>query len=218
MLDKAPTRTGWSALAHEQGMPLNDMKEHYSDIAGYFSETLCITWCEGLTLDEVAVVFGSGPDTGLRYDLVEAENAGHEAREEAGGVACSAIAGQLGSWLVVVEPDYGDTGSDHETLRALSAKGKALNVYSGVNSHSLDYYVNAQPLTVLQFMEWGEEPFHRQGEQPHLLDDLVGDFSGKRATDFQAFALALAERMTGVRLTHDWLFDKHRWLRWENWD
>ncbi|MFI7698325.1 DUF6461 domain-containing protein [Nonomuraea sp. NPDC049480] len=161
------------------------MEEHYRDIAGYFSETLCITWCEGLTLD---------------------------------GVACSAIAGQLGSWVVVMEPDYGDTGSDNEILRGLSAKGKALNVYSGVNSHTLEYYMNSRLLTILQFIEWGEEPFYRQGDQPHLLDDLIGDFSGKRATDFQAFVPALAERMTGVRLTHDWFFDKHRWLRWEDWD
>jgi hypothetical protein len=218
--DKAPTsQPGWSALADEQGMPVNVVEEHYRNIAGYFSETLCITWCQGLTLDEVAGVFGSGLDTGLRYNVAEAENAGFEAREEAGGVACSAIAGQLGPWVVVVEPEYGDTGSGHEILRELSAKdGRALNVYSGINSHSLDYYRDTRPLTTLQFLEWGEEPFHRQGDQPHLLDELIGNFSGERAADFRAFALAVAERLTGVRLTHDWLFSKHRWLQWEDWD
>ncbi|MFI6482066.1 DUF6461 domain-containing protein [Nonomuraea sp. NPDC050663] len=135
-----------------------------------------------------------------------------------GRVSCSAIAGQLGSWVVVVEPDFGDKGSDHEILGALSAKGRALNVYSGVNSHSIEYFVRSRRLTLLQFREMGEEPFDRQGDRPNLLDDLVEDFSGKGATDFQAFALALAEQMTGVRLSHEWLFDKHRWLHWDSYD
>ncbi|MFI6296589.1 DUF6461 domain-containing protein [Nonomuraea sp. NPDC050790] len=197
---------------------MDDLEEHYQDLDGYFMETLCITWCEGRTLDEVAVIFGNGLDTGHRYTFAEAESEGFEAREEAGGITCSAIAGQLGSWVVVVEPELGYTGTDHEILRDLSAKGKAINVFSGPNSHSLDYYAATRPLTTLTFLEWAAEPFDRQGDQPHLLNDLIEDFSGKQAADFRPFALALTERLTGVRLTADWLFEEHRWLRWETYD
>ncbi|MEU6999845.1 hypothetical protein [Nonomuraea sp. NPDC046570] len=196
---------------------MNEAEEYYRDVVGYFDETMCVTWCEGLDLDEVAVVFGSGRDTGRRFDVIEAENEGFEAREVA-GVACSAIAGALGSWVVVVEPTYGDTGSDHEILRDLSARGRAFNVYSGVNSHSLDYYVASRPVTILQFRELSDDPLIRQGDEPYLFGELADSFPGGRPSDFRAFALMLAEHVTRVRLTHDWLFDKHRWLLWEDLD
>jgi hypothetical protein len=82
---------------------------------------MCITWRE-VDLDIVAEVFGSRQDTGRRYDLIEAENEGFETHEIA-GEACSAMAGTPGSWVVVVEPTYGDKGSDQEILRDLSASG-----------------------------------------------------------------------------------------------
>ncbi|MFI7124718.1 DUF6461 domain-containing protein [Nonomuraea sp. NPDC050153] len=197
---------------------MREKQAYYLDVVGYFDETMCVTWAEGLDVDAVAVVFGSGLDTGRRYDIVEAENEGFEAREIAGW-PCSAIAGRLGDWSVVVEPTYGDKGSNAETLRDLSARGRALNAFSGVTSHAFDYWAAGEQVTSLTFIELNAaEPFHRGGGSPQLLDDVVNDFHSGEVVAFRAFALALCEHLAQERLTHDWLFTKHRWLLWEDLD
>ncbi|WP_436760764.1 DUF6461 domain-containing protein [Streptosporangium sp. V21-05] len=178
----------------------------------WFEESLCMTWSRGVSLERVAAIFGSGIDTGRRLDFIDATIQGFEAREIA-GEACTAIVGELGEWVVTIEPD-GYRGSDVEIWSALSADDQAIAFLCGFNVYKLDYVVASERVTNLSL--W--DSVHRSGIDPHRLDPFLHDLSLDDEFSVKVSALTICERLTGERLDSEWLTKKHRWLLWEDLD
>lgn len=117
---------------------------------------------------------------------------------------------QVGPAVVMCQPN-GFEGARREVLRWLSAGARAKNVDWTINGNGVIIYsVYGEVLTWVD----KNDPDRRHGEQPDVLDDDLaglresrrrwdaGDLAG---ADFDAEAMAVVERRTGVRLDADWV-------------
>jgi hypothetical protein len=158
-------------------------------------EAVCISYVHGVDEDAMIRAFGGDPaDTAPRSarDLGD-ELAGYRYDE----VPAVLLVASVGEWLIGVEYN-GFQGSRPEVLRAASAGGAAVSVYWNVNGTNRFTYATGGRTTVGFDMN---RPADRYGEDPDAvvahLDDLPFGYGG----DAYAAGLALAERVTGVRLT-----------------
>jgi Family of unknown function (DUF6461) len=96
----------------------------------------------------------------------------------------------------------GHHGSRSEVLRQAAAGGQALSVYWNVNAHGAVRYAaggrTSPGFDVLR-------PEDSYGPDAAEVDSHLADlpFGHEEDTDWQAVGLALAERITGVRLPED---------------
>ncbi|MFB4316745.1 DUF6461 domain-containing protein [Actinomadura sp. 21ATH] len=174
-------------------------EERFPDLA----EAYCFTLVRGLTPAQVLARLGArtgGPQvkgvealSRLSYDGY-AERAG---RELVVGVTA------VGEWALAVEPN-GYLGASEEAVVPLSAGSRLVSHFSNVNAAGNFYWVEDGDVR-LTFEPLF--PSHRWGSTPDALLDamreagfdlLDGDDSN---LDCGAAAFALAERLTGVRLT-----------------
>lgn len=126
-----------------------------------------------------------------------------------------AVPGEGGDWTVVWELARGGTGIQPHHMEVFSAGGRAVEHSSngGKPLHGFSWYEDGELRTTFE-----GRPRFRGGSTPDALlpmmreagcrvldvDDLEGDF-----LDDKAAVLALAERLTGVRLTEEALRDAH---------
>jgi hypothetical protein len=183
----------------------DDVIAHYRDLLAAepaVAEALCLTWAQGRDQDGFIRAFGGDPAARGHLTLAEAAaeqvSAGHD---RAPAVLLVAPAGD---WVVGLEVN-GFQGSRPEVLRAASAGGRALSVYWNVNgANRVGYAVRGPRLVSFE----ATRPQERLGRDPHALDrELAGlPFGGQ----WRAAALALAERVTGIRLDRAWLGGRYR--------
>lgn len=192
-----------------------DSVEHYmalrsGDTTGLW-DAVCVTWVQGLPPNEVAHRFSGKPRRLSRRMPIA--NAVRRHYESSGDDLLMVLAvGQFGDWAVAVEPN-GFQGTRPEVLRALTTdNGKAISIYWNENAdNELVYVVDGKVVTALDMIMYPEEG--ATGTDPHALDPYLaglefGPGTGHDADPFTA-GLAVAERITGVRLDRDWLSARH---------
>jgi Family of unknown function (DUF6461) len=107
---------------------------------------------------------------------------------------------EVGEWLLVVEVN-GWQGSRPEVLRRVSAGGRAVSVYWNVEATTrFSYAVSGRLLTAFEAMT----PDRRFGADPDALENARTGLPWATG-DWVPLLLALAARVTGVRMLPQWL-------------
>lgn len=166
--------------------------------AGLREGTFCFTWCRNDDLREVARRFGAEPRAGVWADPEELE----DLEEEHGDDLLQLT--PAGEWTLAFEP-HGFQGERAEVLEALSADGVALSVFwHGARDNRVIYAVDGNVLTSFSLADLPE----RSGSDPAALDELLGQVGlhdGLSMWERKVRILALAEKISGWRLTAAWV-------------
>jgi uncharacterized protein DUF6461 len=106
----------------------------------------------------------------------------------------------IDGWAALIEPN-GWAASMPETVTRLAARGEAVNVFWNVNA-VMSFALARSGVLVRTF-------------DPLLYDDTDGPLSDEAGLPWgvggpRASALALMERLTHVRIDHDWLLERRR--------
>ncbi|WP_440067650.1 DUF6461 domain-containing protein [Streptosporangium sp. OZ121] len=174
---------------------------HYERlVSAWFSDPTCLTWCEESGLDDVARAFGA--------DLAAAESLSFEDAQieqynaDIPGILPSLVAGTIGGWTLVVEPN-GCEGARPEVLKALSARGRAVNVLLNGGRYDRLGYAAAGRLLAVRLTSSPARP----GRLPGGADAVIDSVGTDDVIGLQAATLLAAEHVTGARLTEEWLLD-----------
>ncbi|MEV4076658.1 DUF6461 domain-containing protein [Nonomuraea fuscirosea] len=174
---------------------------HYEGlVSAWFSDPTCLTWCEASGLDDVARAFGA--------DLAAAESLSFEDAQleqynaDIPGLLPSLVAGTIGDWTLVVEPN-GCEGARPEVLKALSARGRAVNVLLDGGRYDRLSYAAAGRLLAVRLTSSPS----RAGRLPGDADAVIDAVGTDDVIGLQAATLLAAEHITGARLTEEWLLD-----------
>jgi hypothetical protein len=159
---------------------------------------LCLTWCQGDELEEVARAFGADMETGRWADPDDIE----DLEDEHPGELLQLV--PMDGWVIALEPD-GFQGAREEVLASLSRDGRALSVHWNVELDSaVTYAVNGEILTAFDLINIER----RTGSAPEALNEIlleVGLHDGLSMQDRKARTLVLGEKISGRSLTTDWL-------------
>lgn len=161
-----------------------------------------LAFVRGLDEAEVLRRFGADPDSARPMTLAEIDRAQQDALPES--LLLAAVT-KVGDWVLVLEPGGFQSTLD-EVLSVVSAGGEVLSVYRNLDavgqiSHAVDGRLRTAFDQLVPYLRWGSLP---DALLPVML--AVGlDPDGGTAPDPDAAALALAERVTGVRLTEETL-------------
>lgn len=164
-----------------------------------------ITWISGLEPETALDILGGDPDSELSLSFDDCHSAAFKDFQLRGHSGSEILLSKAGPWLVCVEP-FGDGGTG--TLLALSKKGTAFSLLLHPHdSHTFTYAADAEALLVVHRID---EPWV---EGPISLEEIVGEppllERGAEPVTWAANALAIAERLTGFRLTTEWLNAEH---------
>ena len=159
----------------------------------WLPEAATITFVRGLELRAVGDLLALEWDTERALTFDEAE----ELQDVPLEVHVVQLA-EVDGWVVVVEPN-GWFSSMTDVVEAMSRGGEAVSVFRNVNAH-MSVIAARGGTTVRAF-------------DPLLVDDQEGDPLpeeqglpfGSEEADPHELAMELAERLTGVRITEDWL-------------
>ncbi len=165
----------------------------------WFSDPTCLTWSELAGLDEVARVFGADLAAAEHMSVEDAQVEQYNA--DIPGVLPILVAGTIGSWTLVVEPN-GCEGARPEVLRALSARGRAVSVVLDSEQGDRLGYAAAGELNAVRPTG---SPSARSGRLPGDADAIIDSADAEDLFARQAAALLAAEHITGERLTEQWL-------------
>ncbi|MFC4008586.1 DUF6461 domain-containing protein [Nonomuraea purpurea] len=159
---------------------------------------LCVTWVEDLSAADVLAAAGQQEESTGSRTYEQTVQAAYDAMPAHAGAA---LAGVLGKWTVLVEPN-GFQGSRPEVLARLSRDGRALSVFWNANADGqLVYAEYGRVLAVIELFD-PEEP-----------EDLPGALSAWvelcEEDDLRVAGLALGEAVTGRRLDAEWLAGEH---------
>ncbi|WP_327588567.1 DUF6461 domain-containing protein [Nonomuraea sp. NBC_00507] len=194
-----------------------DLESHYQAVTAYLTESLpdgSITWCRASSVDELAVSLGGELQSAAPRSLFSADE---EAQPEISrsGHGRTLVIGELGPWLVVLEP-AGWIAVD--ALPRLSGAGEAVSLVIGDTLRHYHLHYSRDGRQVCRF-RWGAQPDGDASSLEPLLSGLSLT-SGLPSLDeiaelpsfaaWKTHALILTERLTGVRLTVDWLNREHR--------
>ncbi|MBB4743567.1 hypothetical protein BJY16_007026 [Actinoplanes octamycinicus] len=164
-----------------------------------WGEAFCLTFVRGL--DDAALIsaFGGDPAAIMSQAALAQVLDGFPYGQEPATLVVAA----LGDWRIGIEIN-GCQGNRSEVLRRAAAAGDgvALSVYRNVNGRSEFSYVRDDRIqVVIDHLR----PERRTGENPELLDEHLDGLPFGYEDDVipEAAGLALAERITGVRLPFD---------------
>ncbi|WP_220182956.1 DUF6461 domain-containing protein [Sphaerisporangium album] len=159
---------------------------------------LCITWVEDLPAADALAAAGRREDGMGSRTYAETVQAAYDAIPVHAGAA---LAGALGEWTVLVEPN-GFQGSRPDVLTGLSRRGRALSVFWNANGDGqLAYAEHGRLLAVFDLFD------------PEELEELPAALSAwtelAEQDDPRVAGLALGEAVTRRRLEPGWLAGEH---------
>lgn len=165
-------------------------------------EAVAVTYVRGPDLRQVGELLGFAWASERMTTFAEAEDqqdvlAGTQA------VQVEQVESPQGSWLVLVEPN-GYLASLPEALSALADEDVALSVYWNVNAQ-MRFAMYADGVLIRSFDPLLTD-LDSEGKSLAEEEDLPFGPGG----DPQGAAMALAERLTGVRVCRDWLLGTSR--------
>ncbi|GAA0399636.1 hypothetical protein Acor_22050 [Acrocarpospora corrugata] len=190
----------------------DDLLEYYRHLLDkhwILRENACVCWIENATRPEAARHFGIDLVGPSPQTLLEAAEEADGAGEHAPGIIV--LDDLPDGWALGVEP-RGAQGFRPEVMRGLSARGTAFAVRFGGRPEFALYRRGARIAQVQHLTG-------RWGAAPHELDELMKGLpcaEGSPEDSWQEAALALGERVTGVRLDVDRLggaLDRYTILR-----
>lgn len=168
---------------------------HYEGlVSAWFSDPACLTWCEASGLDDVARAFGADLASAEPLSFEDAQIEQYDA--DIPGILPSLVAGTVGDWMLVVEPN-GCEGARPEVLKALSARGRAVNVLLNGGQYDRLSYAAAGRLLAVRLTSSAARPGRLPGDADAVIDSVGTD----DVTRLQAATLLAAEHITGARLT-----------------
>ncbi|MFG1960029.1 DUF6461 domain-containing protein [Nonomuraea sp. NPDC049028] len=158
---------------------------------------LCVTWIECMPANEALVAAGGQEDGSGRRTFAQTVQAAYDALPARAGAA---MAGSLGSWTVLVEPN-GFQGTRPEVLARLARQGRALSVFWNANGDGqLAYAEHGRVLVTADLFD---------PEELEDLEDLPDVLSAwpelAEQDDLRSAALTLGEMLAGGRLEAEWL-------------
>ncbi|MFI6505943.1 DUF6461 domain-containing protein [Nonomuraea typhae] len=167
-------------------------------IDAVLTHPLCVTWCHGLNDEQALLRIGGLPQTMAHRGFNEAVTAAYDALPHHAGCA---LAGKLGQWTVLIEPN-GFQGARLPLLADLSQGGQALSIFWNDKGDARIAYAERGRLiaAVDPFdpdPDAGEDPAEERFLQ--LWQDLA-----ETEEDWRADALRLAETIVGQGLDADW--------------
>ncbi|NUW41026.1 DUF6461 domain-containing protein [Nonomuraea rhodomycinica] len=159
---------------------------------------LCLSWCQGDDLEEVARRFGADMSSGAWATPDDIE----DLEEEHPGQLLQLA--PLGDWVIALEP-AGFQGVRPEIIGPLSSGGQAFSVSWNIElDSSVCYAADGEIKTSFNLVEVET----RYGADPAVLDPVlreVGLHGGLPVETRKARSLALGEKISGRPLTPDWL-------------
>ena len=174
--------------------------EHYRRLLARYpglAQAMCVTYAEAIDEDSFIRAFGGDPAATATRTL---EAPGAELNDyRYDNVPYTVLVTRVGDWLVGLE-DNGFQGSRPEVLRGASANGRAVSVYWNVNGTNRFTY-NVSGSCVVGFDMFSTH--QRWGRAPDALVDQLGGLSFDEPGLLWPVGLALAERVTGVRLDEE---------------
>lgn len=105
------------------------MTDGHQPPRSFMIHPLCLTWCDGLDVEEALLRVGGLPQTITHHNFPDTVKAAYDALPQNSG---SAFTGKLGRWTLIVEPN-GFQGSRLPVLADLSSDGRAMSVLWTVN-------------------------------------------------------------------------------------
>ncbi|MBB4742959.1 hypothetical protein BJY16_006418 [Actinoplanes octamycinicus] len=173
-----------------------DAVEYYRrmlDDVSYLREALCVTYATGLDSAALIRAFGGDPDATMsRRELGDLLSHHHYSE-----VPPAMLVAEIGRWQIALELN-GYQGTRPEVLRGAAAGGEAVSVYWNVNANNaLTYAVGGRTRFRFDLMSAAD----RSGPAAAELDALLAGLSFD--VDWRAAGLAVAERITGLRLPAD---------------
>ena len=164
----------------------------------WLPEAVTITFVRGLGLRAVGDLLALEWDTEPALTFDEAE----ELQDVPLEVHVVQLA-EVDGWVVVVEPK-GWFSSMTDIVQAMSRGGEAVSVFRNVNAH-MSVIAARGGTTVRAF-----DPLLFDDQEGDPLPEEQGLPFGSEDADPHALALELAERLTGVAITEDWLLETPR--------
>ncbi|MEU6428665.1 hypothetical protein ABZ860_22460 [Microbispora sp. NPDC046973] len=185
---------------------LDAVESHYRSLLDRHGENLgetCLTWCRAGSSHELAGLLGGDLRSAAPRTLSDADAESHQHIMQTGR-GNTLLVGDLGSWFIVMEP--GDLRAS-KSLDHLSINGEALSLVIGdtLLHYSLIYACKGRVLCRLRYLD---DPAGDIGALEGNLADLPY-LRGKSSNEWKVHALVLIERITGVRLTAEWLSREH---------
>ncbi|WP_188196039.1 DUF6461 domain-containing protein [Nonomuraea sp. SYSU D8015] len=170
------------------------MTDDHQPPGSFMTHPLCLTWCDGIDVEEALLRIGGLPQTITRRDFPETVATAYDVLPHHSG---SALSGKLGQWTLIVEPN-GFQGSRLPVLADLSSEGQAMSVFWNVNGDAqIAYAERRRIIAVIDPFDpeegHGDEGFLQHWESVAELDE-----------DWRVGALRLAETIVGQRLGADW--------------
>jgi hypothetical protein len=187
----------------------------YAWVAGEGFEAYCLTLARGLAPAEFLARLGARPEaprTGITALYVPSFDVWADNEQIAAGqpfslfIGVTAVPGDGGDWALGVEIN-GYLGVTPHAIVPLSAGTRLVSHYRNVNAGDRFYWVEDGDIR-LCFEPL--EPAYREGRTPDALVDIMQEVGFDLQRDAELdhpaeAAFALAERLTGVRVTMDLL-------------
>nr|WP_062334941.1 DUF6461 domain-containing protein [Herbidospora sakaeratensis] len=166
-----------------------------------------ITWISGLEPETALDVLGGEPESELSLSFEDCHSAAFKHFQLRGDSGSEILLDRAGPWLVCIEP-CADGGAMTGTLLELSRKGTAFSLqFHPHEFHTFSYASDGEALVVVRRI--GEPSV----EGPISLEEVAGELSSLGGDvepgAWAAHALHIAERLTGFRLTAEWLRAEH---------
>nr|WP_062331217.1 DUF6461 domain-containing protein [Herbidospora sakaeratensis] len=180
-----------------------DLEEHYRSVVKSLDPSLAdgtITWCRFASLADLVAALPVDPANTVPQTLSEAfgQSLNRVSTTGRGGIL---LIGELDGWFLLMEPNDWNSA---DRIAELSRDAEAVSLVIGDTLGHYNLYYARDGEEVCRF-RWGGPP---EGEPPSLAEGL----SLETPLDFdvwKARAFVLAERVTGVRLTTEWLAAEH---------
>jgi uncharacterized protein DUF6461 len=158
----------------------------------------CITFVRGDNEDDALRRFGGDPATARWMTLTEVAEESYNNKYPY-WYAPLLLVDTINDRVVIFE-DNGTQGIRHEALQAVSQGTEMVSVFWNVNAlQRFIYAVDGKTITEFELLF----PKSRQGAEPDRLLDYMRDLPFEMGNTVES-AMALSERITGVRIDRSW--------------
>jgi len=185
---------------------IDAVRDHYRALLDQHEDSLsetCLTWCRSGGADELAHTLGADVESAAPRTLRRADGEAYEQLMRTGG-GDTLLVGSMPPWFVIMEPSGLRAA---KSLDRLCVEAEAISLVIGDTLGHYSFLYGHGGATVCR-LRWLDDPVGDVGPLRHHLADL-SSLHGRDSKEWKVDAFVLAERITGVRLTGEWLSREH---------